>query len=280
MRIAHAQSLSANGITIGYDDHGKGQPLVLVHGHPFNRSMWQPQVERFGRSGWRVIAPDLRGYGDTTVVPGKTTLETFARDIAALLDELGVDRAVVGGLSMGGQIVMEFQRLFPERVAGLVLADTTAQAETEAGRRLRHEMADRLLREGMGPYADDVLPMMIAPYNIEAQPSVAERVLAMMRNTSPDGAAAALRGRAERPDYLEMLSRIGVPALVVVGQDDAFTPVADARLMYERIPDASIVVIGGAAHMPNLERRAEFDAALEEFLGSRPVFPPPAPPTA
>ncbi len=272
--------LSANGITVGYDDHGEGRPLVLIHGHPFNRSMWQPQAEHFSRSGWRVIVPDLRGYGDTTVVPGKTTLETFARDIAALLDQLEIDRAVVGGLSMGGQIVMEFHRLFAPRVAGLVLADTTAQAETEAGRKLRHEMADRLLREGMGPYADEVLPMMIAPYNIEAQPSVAEHVLAMMRNTSPDGAAAALRGRAERPDYLEMLSRIAVPVLIVVGRDDAFTPVADARLMHERIPDASLVVIDEAAHMPNLERQVEFDAALERFLGSRPVFEAADPPAA
>jgi pimeloyl-ACP methyl ester carboxylesterase len=265
-------TLSVNGITVAFDDQGEGRPLVLVHGHPFNRSMWQPQAEHFSCSGWRVIVPDLRGYGDTTVVPGKTTLETFARDIAALLDQLEIDRAVVGGLSMGGQIVMEFHRLFPQRVAGLVLADTSAQSESEEGRKLRHEMADRLLREGMGPHADEVLPMMIAPYNVEALPSVAEHVLAMMRNTSPEGAAAALRGRAERPDYLEMLSRIAVPALVVVGQDDAFTPVADARLMLERIPDASLVVIDGAAHMPNLERQAEFDAALEQFLGSRPVF--------
>jgi pimeloyl-ACP methyl ester carboxylesterase len=261
-------SFSIDGIAIGYDEEGSGEPLVLVHGHPFDRSMWRPQIEHFDRSGWRVIAPDLRGYGESTVVPGKTPLGTFARDIAALLDHLEVDGVVLGGVSMGGQIVMEFHRLFPHRIRALVLADTSPQAETEAGKRLRNETADRLLREGMGSFADEVLPKMVAPANIEALPAVAEHVLAMMRRSSPEGAAAALRGRAERPDYIEMLRHIAVPTLVVVGRDDEFTPLSDAHLMHELIPDATLVVVDGAGHLPNLERPAEFNAALGRFLTS------------
>ena len=261
---------SIREITIAFDDEGGGDPLVLVHGHPFDRSMWRPQVEHFGGSGWHVIAPDLRGYGETTVVPGETPLETFARDIAGLLDHLGVERFVLGGLSMGGQVVMECHRLFPERIRGLLLADTSPQAETASGKRSRNEAADRLLREGMGPYADEVLPKMVAPANIRELPTVAEHVLAMMRAAPAEGAAAALRGRAERPDYVDMLARIEVPALVVVGSDDEFTPVSDAELMHERIPDATLVVVEGAAHMPNLEREAEFNDALQRFLDSLP----------
>jgi pimeloyl-ACP methyl ester carboxylesterase len=253
-------------IEVGYDDAGSGDALVLVHGHPFNRSMWRPQVERFAGAGWRVIVPDLRGYGESTVVAGMTTLDVFARDIAGLLDHLGVERCVLGGLSMGGQIVMDFYRQFPDRVRALVLADTFAAGETEAGRKRRNDIADRLLREGMGAYADEELPKMVAPYNIEARPAVAAHVLGMMRDTSPEGAAAALRGRAERPDYVELLTKVSVPALVAVGRDDTYTPVADAELMHDRIPDATLVVIEGAAHMPNLERPAEFDAALGRFL--------------
>jgi pimeloyl-ACP methyl ester carboxylesterase len=215
-----------------------------------------------------VIAPDLRGYGESTVVPGTTTLETFAQDIAHLLDRLEVDGIVLGGLSMGGQIVMEFHRLFPHRIRALVLADTSPRAESADGKKLRNDTADRLLREGMPPFADEVLPKMIAPYNVEALPAVAEQVLGMMRRSSPEGAAAALRGRAERPDYVEMLRRIAVPTLVVVGRDDEFTPISDARLMHERIPDATLVVVEGAGHMPNLERPAEFNGALERFLSS------------
>jgi pimeloyl-ACP methyl ester carboxylesterase len=189
-------TVSVGGITLGYDDVGRGESLVLVHGHPFDRSMWRPQVDAFG-PGWRVIVPDLRGYGESTVVPGVTTMETFAWDIAGLLDRLGVERFVLGGLSMGGQIVMECYRLFPQRIRGLVLADTFAAAETAAGKVVRRDIAGRLLREGMGPYADEVLPKMVAPHNIQALPAVAAHVRHMMRGTSPEGAAAALLGRGE-----------------------------------------------------------------------------------
>ncbi|EST33135.1 alpha/beta fold hydrolase [Streptomyces niveus] len=267
-------------ITVTYDDAGGagstdeegdgGEVLVLVHGHPFDRSMWRPQIETFAGPERRVIAADLRGYGGSTVIPGKTTLTTFAWDIAALLDRLGVDRVVLGGLSMGGQIVLEFYRLFPERVRALVLADTFAAAETEAGRAARNATADRLLREGMGPYADEVLTKMVTPRNAEVLPAVAGHVRDMMRGAPPEGAAAALRGRAERPDYVGMLGRVAVPALVVVGSEDTYTPVADARVMSEGIPDATLAVIEGAGHLPNLERGAEFDAALGAFLDSLP----------
>jgi pimeloyl-ACP methyl ester carboxylesterase len=259
-------TVTVGDITIGYDDKGSGPPLVLIHGHPFDRSMWTPQVEAFAARGWRVIAPDLRGYGQSTVVPGTTTLSDFARDIAALLDHLGVDGFVLSGLSMGGQIAMECYRLFSGRIQGLVLADTFAAAETDEGKAWRNALADRLLREGMAPYADEVLPKMMAPHNVAAQPAVAAHVLRMMRGAPAAGAAAALRGRAERPDYVPMLPQVAVPALVVVGSDDEYTPVADAEVLRDGIPGATLVVIEGAGHLPNLERPAEFNEAMTHFL--------------
>lgn len=276
-------SVRLGEITVGYEDEGGGEPLVLLHGHPFDRSMWRPQIEHFSRAGWRVIAPDLRGYGESSVVPGTTPLETFVRDTVALLDHLGIERFVVGGLSMGGQIVMEFWRLFPDRIRGLLLADTFAAAETEAGRTARYDTAERLLREGMAGYAHEVLPKMISPRTIAARPDVARHVLGMMTRTPPEGAAAALRGRAERPDYTELLSRVSVPALVVVGAEDEYTPVSDARDICRRIPHARLTVIERAAHMPNLERAPEFNTALAEFLGALPQPPagtPDTPPAA
>ncbi|MEQ4208899.1 alpha/beta hydrolase [Actinopolymorpha sp. B17G11] len=262
--------VTLDGITVGYTDEGSGEPLVLVHGHPFDRSMWQPQVAHFSRQGWRVIVPDLRGYGESTVVPGLTTLETFARDIAHLLEHLGIGHHVIGGLSMGGQIVMEYYRLFPDRVRALLLADTFAAGETEHGKKVRNDTADRVLREGMEGYATELLPGMVAQRTLEAMPEVAAHVLGMMRRTSPAGAAAALRGRAERRDYVDMLARISVPTLVVVGSADEFTPVSDARLIQERIPDATLAIVDGVGHMPNLERPGEFNAAFEKLLHSLP----------
>jgi pimeloyl-ACP methyl ester carboxylesterase len=261
-----APTFSGHGITIAYDDTNSGEPLVLIHGHPFDRSMWQPQREHFGRRGWRVIAPDLRGYGETTVVPAPVRWEEFVHDIVGLLDSLSIQQIVLGGLSMGGQIVMEFHRLYPHRLRALVLADTSPRAETPGGRRGRHEVADRLLREGMDPYAHELLPMMIRPENIRDEPGLASRVLRMMRGTAPEGAAAALRARADRPDYVEMLGRVAVPTLIVVGRHDAFTPLGEAQLMEAGIARATLAIIDEAGHMPNLERPAAFNAALEAFL--------------
>lgn len=250
---------------LAYEDKGTVMdrlPLVLVHGHPFDRTMWAPQIAGFARTR-RVIAPDLRGYGASPVVAGVTPLSAFADDIAALLDDLRVDRFVLAGLSMGGQIAMECWSRFPERIAGLVLADTFPAAETEEGGRARHAMADRLLREGMRGYADEVLHRMVAPY---ADPDVAAHVHRMMTAASPEGAAAALRGRAQRPDHRDLLTRVTVPALVVVGEDDTYTPVTDAQAMHAALPDSTLHIVAGAAHLPNLERPEEFNKALGEFL--------------
>jgi len=237
-------------------------PLVLIHGHPFDHTMWNPQIEAFSPTR-RVIAPDLRGYGVPPRYPPVGSFEQFARDVVAELDGLGVETFVVAGLSMGGQIAMDCYRHFPDRVRGLVLADTFPAADTPEGVRTRHAMADRLLREGMRGYADEVLERMVAP---RADARVKAHVHRMMTSTSPEGAAAALRARVARPDYRELLTKVTVPALVVVGADDTYTPVSDAEAMRAALPDATLHVVEGAAHMPNLERPEEFNAELGRFL--------------
>ncbi|KOG35003.1 alpha/beta fold hydrolase [Streptomyces resistomycificus] len=250
---------------LAYEDKGVDTsrvPLVLVHGHPFDRSMWAPQTAEFSATR-RVVVPDLRGYGASARTPAVTRFAQFAEDLEALLDDLKVEGFVLAGLSMGGQIAMDGYRRFGERVRGLVLADTFPAAETPEGVRTRNAMADRLLREGMRGYADEVLEKMVAPY---AAPEVKAHVHRMMTAAPPEGAAAALRARAGRPDYRELLTRVTVPALVVVGDDDEYTPVSDARDMHAALPDSTLRVIEGAAHLPNLERPEEFNRAFAEFL--------------
>ena len=260
-------TIQLRDITVAYDDVGTGTNAILfVHGHPFNRSMWQPQLGALAAAGWRAIAPDLRGYGETTVVPGKTTFEIFAADLAALLDHLGLERVVLGGLSMGGQIVMQFAQQYPDRVRGIVLAATFPEPETEDGKRWRYSMADRLVAEGMRPYAGEVLSKMLAARSITDFPEVAAHVTAMMCGTNPEGAAAALRGRAERPDYQPTLAALSVPALVIVGSEDAYTTRAQAERMRDLPRDAELVWLDGIGHMPNLERPAAFNAELIRFL--------------
>ncbi|HVE56744.1 MAG TPA: alpha/beta fold hydrolase [Pyrinomonadaceae bacterium] len=253
------------GIKTVYEDKGEGVPVVFVHGHPFDRSMWRGQTAEFC-SDYRIIAPDLRGYGESEAVSDKLKFDDFAQDIAVLLDKLKVGDIVLCGLSMGGQILFEFYRLFPQRVRALVLADTFAQLDRPEQKQARYDTAERLLREGMSDYAEEVLSKMIAPETIEKQPEVANHVLSMMRGTPPQGAAAALRARAERADYTTLLSKINVPTLIVVGSRDEFTPVADAEFMHEKISGSELAVIEGAGHMPNLENPVEFNRILNEFL--------------
>ena len=259
--------LKIDDIDIAYDDIGAGENvIVFVHGHPFDRSMWAPQHETVRRVGWRALVPDLRGYGETTVVPGKTPLSRFAEDIVGLTDRLGVERFVVAGLSMGGQIAMELCRTYPDRLSGLVLAATFPQAETEEGKIKRRAMAERYLAEGMRPYAEEILSKMVAPRNIAALPAVAAQVMDMMVSAPPEGAAAAMRGRAERPDYRATLEGFGKPALVVVGDEDGFTTRDDAAMMHQLLQGSRLVWLEGVGHMPNLEREDEFNAALSQFL--------------
>ncbi|CAM5451668.1 alpha/beta hydrolase [Streptomyces spiroverticillatus] len=256
--------------TLHYDDHGPvdGLPVLLAHGHPFNRTLWAPQVRELAAHGYRVLTPDLRGYGDSRLPAGThaTPLSVFADDLAALLDHLGLPGAIVGGVSMGGQIAMEFHRRHPQRVRGLVLSDTSAPAETEEGKAFRNALADRLLSEGMAGYADEVIDKMLAPYNVTGQPAVADAVLTMMRTTDPRGAAAALRGRAERPDYRESLPRVAAPTLVLVGADDVYTPVPVAEEIRDLIPGATLTVVDDAGHLPGAEQPSRFNAALLNFL--------------
>ncbi|MFI8104484.1 alpha/beta fold hydrolase [Streptomyces sp. NPDC086023] len=259
---------TTDGTRIHYEVSGpaSGTPVLLVHGHPFDRTLWDPQARALAAAGYRVVTPDLRGYGRSEVVPGTTAFEVFAGDLAELLDHLGLERAVVGGVSMGGQLTMEFHRLFPGRVLALVLADTSPRPETEDGKAFRRALADRLVAEGMGGYADEVIDKMITPAHVAALPEVAAHVMGMMRGTDPEGAAAALRGRAERTDHRPGLAAARVPVLVVVGEEDAYTPVADAEELHALVPESVLVVIPGAGHLPGVEAPEAFNAALLEFL--------------
>jgi 3-oxoadipate enol-lactonase len=194
----------------------------------------------------------------------------MAEDVAALLDTLHVERAVLGGLSMGGYVAFEFFRSFPRRVRALVLADTRPQADTGEGRRTREETAQRALRDGMGPIADSMLPKLLSAATREREPEVVERVRAMILGTKPAGAAAALRAMAVRRDQTDLLPSIDVPTLIIVGSEDQLTPPSDAEVMNAKIKHARLVRIEGAAHLSNVERPEEFNRALGDFVGGLP----------
>jgi pimeloyl-ACP methyl ester carboxylesterase len=230
--------------------------------------MWREQVEALS-SDHRVITPDLRGHGETTATNEPATMEMMAADVNALLAELGVARAVVGGLSMGGYVAFAFYELFPQRVESLILADTRAQSDTEEARRTREETAERALNEGMQAIADAMLPKLLAPTTLKQKPEIVARVREMILANKPVGAAAALRGMALRKDQTALLSRIVVPTLILVGNDDVLTPPGDSEVMHDGIRGALLEIIQGAGHLSNIEQPAQFNQALVSFLDER-----------
>ena len=257
-------ALRVRGIEIGYTDTGEGTPVVLLHGFPFNRLMWREQAEVL-REKHRIVTPDLLGHGETSVTE-TATMEEMAQMVAALLDELKIERAILGGLSMGGYVTFAFYRLFPQRVRALILADTRPQADTEEGRRNREALARRALIEGMEAVAEMMLPKALAPATIKENPAAVARVRAMITKTRPAGAAAASRGMALRRDQSALLAQIDVPTLIIVGSEDSLTPPADAERMQREISGSHLAVIEGAGHVSNIERPAEFNRALVNFL--------------
>ncbi|MBI4544578.1 MAG: alpha/beta fold hydrolase [Gemmatimonadetes bacterium] len=256
-----------NGIRMHWQEAGRGEPVLLVHGFPFDSSLWEPQLERLPRR-WRWLAPDLRGFGRTEggVGGGPYGMELFAEDLAALLEELGVTRAVVCGVSMGGYIAMAMVRSYPERVRALVLCDTKAGAETEQGKKGRAELAERVLAEGSSALVAGLLPRLLAERTRREQPELVQWLSGVMESVSPQTAARGLAGMAARADSTELLSRIAVPTLVLVGAEDVISGVAEAEGMAGGIPDGRIMVIPAAGHLPNLEQPPAFNRALVQFL--------------
>jgi len=256
--------LNIRGIQLYYDDKGSGQPIVLVHGHPFNHTMWQYQIAHFSKE-YRLIMPDLRGYGRTEVTPGRVMLDEMALDILHLLESLQIEEAVFCGLSMGGQIVLDFYRLFPHKVKSLVIVDSDARGETPESYRQRMQKAATILEVGMKQHTDDTIHEYIAAASMKNIP-VYTHLYEMMTTTPAEGAAAAHKGRGERRDHLPILHHIHVPTLIVVGEEDFFTPEPIARLMSDAIPDAQLAVIPGAGHLPNMEKPEEFNEIVYSFL--------------
>lgn len=253
---------------LSHQSRGTGLPVVFVHGFPFDSRMWQPQLDGVS-DGFRLIAPDLRGFGRSPAPgEGPLTMDSHADDLAALLDGLGIERAVFCGLSMGGYVLFSMWRRHRERVRALVLCSTRADADTEGARANRRALAERALREGAASVADAMIPSVLSSETRENRPDVVALVREMIEGTDPGTIARGQEGMARRTDSTDLLPEINVPTLLLFGSEDPISPVAVGDEMCRSLPDARMVVIPGAAHLPNLEDPAAFNAPLLEFLGA------------
>lgn len=259
--IAHV-----NGIDLSWDDVGAGVPVVFLHGFPLDRTFWKPQLSALIAQA-RCIAPDLRGFGDSTPA-APYSMDQYADDVVALLDHLGIDRAVIAGLSMGGYVAFALWRRHRERVRALILADTRATADSAEGLEKRRALLEVARREGSGAVATRQLPTLLGATTRERNPDVAEWLHLMMAMQPVEGVAGAIEAMMARPDSTPDLATITVPTLIVVGEEDTLTPPSDAAAMAGAIRGARLETLTLAGHLAPVERPAAFNHIVAEFVAS------------
>jgi YbgC/YbaW family acyl-CoA thioester hydrolase len=261
------QRLMVHGVNLAVEVRGEGPAILFVHGYPLDHTIWRHQIDAL--EGYRRIAPDLRGMGQSDAPDLGYGMASYAADLAALLDALGVDEVVLCGHSMGGYVAFEFLRNWRPRVRGLVLVDTRAEADSPDARRARDATAAVARERGSGAVAETMLPKMLGPDTLAGQPEVVDRVRTLMAGTPVPGIVGALASMRDRSGSESLLPTLaGLPTLVIVGDADAVTPPDQAQAMVQAIPGARLCVVPGAGHLPPMEQPADTTDAIREFMRS------------
>lgn len=255
-----------NGITLAYDDVGGGPPVVLIHGYPLCRRMWAPQVQALLAAGYRVVTLDLRGFGESEAPRDAYAMSVFADDVAALLDHLGIERATVCGMSMGGYVLLSLLERHPRRLAAAIFLVTRAAADDEPGRMRRTTLAHDVASGRPQIVTDAFEQILFAADTPEERPELVAQVKEWLTATTPQGLVGGLLAMRDRKDYVDALPSLKLPALVVGAELDRAVPVEHSRQLAQGLPNGRLRIIEGAGHMANLERPDTFNACLLEFL--------------
>lgn len=257
-------------MTLNVRDAGDGPALVLLHAFPCDGRMWEPQAEAAAVAGWRVLVPDLPGFGASALPDSEPSLVTVAQAVIRMLEDRGVDRCVLGGVSLGGYVAMEMVRARPAMLAGLVLCDTKASADGPEARTHRERLAALALEagDGVGPFLEDaVLPGLLGDTTRARRPLVVQRVRGWLHEADPSAVAWYQRAMADRPDSVADLAEVGLPTLVVWGEEDTLSDRAEQERMAGAVTDAALVVVPEAGHLANVEDPDAVSAAIVQFLG-------------
>lgn len=260
---------STPGVRLAVEEAGPADApvLLLLHGFPLTRSMWDPQLAALAGPA-RLVVPDARGAGASDPGDGQTTMETLVDDLFSVLDVLAPGRVVGCGLSMGGYILLRALEREPGRFRAVVLCDTRSEADDDEGRINRAAAIRRLREEGVPAFADGFLASVLAPGTAERDPALVAGLRRLIVSNAPAGLRGLLLAMATRTDTTPSLSRIAVPTLVLAGSEDALTPPEGARAMAARIPGARFAEIPGAGHLSSVEAPEAFGRTLSEFLAS------------
>lgn len=258
-----------HGFTLHFQDRGTGATLLLIHGFPFSGKMWERQFNALSHR-FRVLAPDLPGFGHSPLADISYSVERYAEDCIAILDALDIQEPIaLGGLSMGGYIALAFARLVPERLRALLLLSTRAGSDSAEGKTNRDKTIAAVKEQGAAAVTESMFPKLLAPETYATKPQAAAELQEIMRAASPEGIIAALEAMRDRPDSTSWLGRIGVPTLIVHGKQDSVIPYREAETMAKAIPYSQLHLIDHAGHLPNLEQPDEFNRILADFLTAK-----------
>jgi len=262
-------TLRLKAATMAWHEQGDpaGIPLLFIHGFPFSHGMWDPQLKALSPSV-RAIAPDLRGFGKSLPTQYPLTIEFFIDDLFSLLDHLKIPTAIFCGLSMGGYIALRAYEREPERFLGMILADTRSEADDNAGKIKRSASVKAIQESGREIFAEGFLKNIFAPASFHNHPEAISLIRNIILQNTPDTITGALQALASRTDTTHVLGSISVPTLVMVGEQDILTPPTAAEHMHLKIPNSSLVVLGNAGHMANLEASNKFNTELIRYLST------------
>jgi 3-oxoadipate enol-lactonase len=261
------EHLRSDDADIFYEIRGEGPPVVLLHPFPCHHEFWHPVAAAL-ESRYRLILPDLRGHGDSEIGEGPAFMPKHARDIARVLDAAGIGKAAFVGCSIGGYILFEFWRRHRERATSISLCDTRPQADTAEARANRLNAAATVLEQGSEQFIETMIPKLMGRTTVSARPDLVDGARAMMREMSAEDISQVQRGMAERPDSVADLKTINVPTLIVIGEEDVLSTVADGELMRQNIAGSRLKVIPKAGHYSPWEQPELVGTILRQFLDS------------
>lgn len=252
------EKVQINGIQLAYERHGKGTPLVLLHGYPLDHHLWDDIIPLL-KDTFDLILPDLRGFGESTTVDTPYTMDDLATDVAGLLGHLGIQKTAIAGHSMGGYVALAFARLYPKRVSGLGLVSSQVLADPPDRKEGRYKSAADVAEKGIGGIVETMTTKLTSDTRLQAFARES------MQKQKPAAYIGALKAMAERVDSTPLLSTNQYPVVVIHGDADALIPVVRAREVKETIPNAHFVEVSGAGHMPMMEAKEKTAEALKHL---------------
>ncbi len=255
-----------NQLKISYYDVGEGEvPIIFLHGFPFDKSMWRSQLD-FLKSTNRVMALDLRGFGQSKDEKSTLSMEIFGLDLIAFMDKLKIKKAVVCGLSMGGYVALQVMKKFPERVKALILCDTQCDADTQEAREKRFATMDEINSEGTAKFNEKFIESVFHPQSLKTKTDLVDDLRNVVIRNSKEAITAGLFALANRSETCTILKHIQVPTLIICGDKDQLTPVEKSKAMHAQIPNSELKLVEDAGHVSNLEQPEAFNKYILDFI--------------